>query len=381
MKKVLHINLTNKCDFKCSSCPSYSSPCGKGFIKFYQLQKAIQNYEKYPIEVVLEGGEPFLHPHIYLFIEYISALPNVKKLTLTTNGVYIRENIDDIIRIVKRNHIHLCLEVLIHSELLEAFPDLLDVCKELVDRTQDVELLSSSFFVRYTSEEDKLSLLEKVTEKDIPLIYTEFDICKAYGRLKGTEYPLPFMPDKPVDWVVIAWDGTDFQTNQLERPEYENGLQKELEGITVKYPVFDSKNHRRLWIATLHMISEIRFEDREHMKVLEFQRGYINHNQNRYTKNMSGYYDSYADYFVAQFPNKNDALYNPFDTDDICARNLTNEFWDTVDTMKTTMFPRYFEEAKRHAMELSETIANLTVKAGISNTDFKDIFLLKGEDE
>lgn len=380
MKKILHINLTNKCDFKCSTCPSYSSPCGKGFIKFYELQKAVQNYEKYPIEVVLEGGEPFLHPHIYLFIEYLSALPNIKKITLTTNGIYIRNNIDDIVRIIERNKIHICLEVLIHTELLENNPDLLDICKELVNKAQEVELLSSSFFIRYTSEEDKLSLLEKVTEKDIPLIYTEFDICKAYGRLKDTEYPLPFIPDIPVNWTVIAWDGTDFQTNQVERSEYEKDLQKELEDVSVKYPVFDSKNHRRMWISTLHLLAEIRFEDRSNVKLLEFQRGYINHNQNRYTKNISGYYDSYAEYFVSCFPNRDDKLYNPFETDDICARNLTTEFWATIEAMKETMFPRYFEETKRHSMELAETIANLTVKPGISNTDFKDIFLLKGEE-
>ena len=94
---------------------------------------------------------------------------------------------------------------------------------------------------------------------------------------------------------------------------------------------------------------------------------------------MSGYYDSYADYYVAQFPTKDDAFYNPFDTNDICARNLTNEFWATIDTMKDTMFPRYFEESKRHAMEVAETIANLTVKQGVPTTEYKDIFLLKGE--
>lgn len=379
MKKTLYIHITNKCDFNCSSCPSYCDPCGLGFIKFHELQLAVQNYEKYPIEVVLEGGEPFLHPHIYLFIEYLSALENVKKITLSTNGVYVRDNLQDILRIIERNKVHISLQIVMNSEMLVEFPEALDICKELVTTMQEVELFSASFCLKYNSDEDKMELLTKVTEKDIPLIYTEFQLVKAYGRLKDSEYPLPVMPDNPVDWVCIAWDGTDFQTNLIERPEYEQKLQEELKTKKIKYPVFDSKNHRRMWIATLHLIAETRFEDRTNIKILEFQRAYINHNQNRYTAFMSGYYDSYADYYVNQFQTKNDEFYNPFDTDDICARNLTNEFWHTVDIMKNTMFPRYFEESKKHLMELAETIANLTVKAGVPTTEYKDIFLLKGE--
>lgn len=380
MKKILYIHLSNKCDFKCSSCPSYSSPCGKGFIKFYEFQKCIHNYEQYPIEVVLEGGEPFLHPHLYLFLEYLSALDNVKKITLSCNGKYIEDNLDDILKLIHRNKVHLCLEIGINTEILNEFPEQLDILKEIIDLSQEEELFSAAFFVRYISDEDKVFLLEKIAEKDIPMIYSDFSIAKAYGRLKDTEYPLPVMPDNNVNWTCIAWDGTDFQTNLIERPEYEKKLQCELEKENhIHNPVFDSKNHRRMWMLTLHHIAAIRFEDRKYIKILEFQRGYINHNQNRYTKLISGYYDSYADYYVSLFPDKNDALYNPFETDDICARNLTTEFWSTIDTMKETMFPKYFEESKKHAMELAETIANLTVKAGVPNTDYKDIFLLKDE--
>lgn len=387
MKKTIYVHLTNKCRLSCPSCYGNCSPCGRQFIKFEEFKEAVRWYDNWPIEVSLEGGEPFFHPHICLFLEYLAAMENVKKIYLCTSGTGGEKLLnwlpwlDDF---TKRTGARVDLRFEFLSDILEASPDAIETAALAVEwaaeNSKTNPMVSVSFDVRWKDEDDKEFLLETLKEHGIPFILASFNGLLAYGRLKGTDYPLPQVPMQPASWSCIAFDGTDFQQDLAARADYESDIVRQEMSTVQWHPVFDSKNHRRMWHLTAMHLAEFRFEDRHRINVLEMQRQYINSNQNRWTRQMSGRYDSYADFYVSLFPERNDELQNPFDIEDTCARRMVQEFFSAVEAARTTIYIEWFRRSIRHAMDVAEAIANLPVKIGIPTTEAKSVWLLKGEE-
>ena len=380
MKKTLYIHLTSRCGLACPSCYGACTPCGKGFIKFEEFKEAVRAYDNWPIEVSLEGGEPFMHPHLFLFMEYLAAMDNVKKIIVCTNGSNAMENLPLLDQFVQRTHARVDFRFEVLSDVISGYPDTMDVCRQALDYVQGKDLLTVSYNVRWKSDEDKEFLLAKFAEHDIPLVLASFEGLLAYGRLEGTDYPVPVIPMEPATWACIAWDGTDFHQDLVARARYEAQLEFE-EWKTIQHnPVFDSKNHKRMWKLTAMALAGATFPERSKINILEMQRQYINSNQNRWTRQMSGRYDSYAEYYLSLFQEKNDVLQNPFDIEDVAARKLTEEFWAAVEAAKTTIFIEWFEKSIRHAIAVAHAIEKLPVKIGIPTTDSRSVWLLRGEE-
>lgn len=71
-KKELLIEITNKCPFNCIFCSSDSNIYKNKFINKSNFFKIISEAKKVGIKVIqLSGGEPFLHPDIKEFIDFI----------------------------------------------------------------------------------------------------------------------------------------------------------------------------------------------------------------------------------------------------------------------------------------------------------------------
>ena len=387
MKKTIYVHLTNKCGLACPSCYSCSSPCGKRFIHFEEFKEAVRFYDNWPIEVSLEGGEPFMHPHFSLLLEYLAAMENVKKIYICTNGCgehKIIQKLQWLDEFTQRTHSRVDLRFEFLSDIIAADPTVVDTAKEAVEWTalnsEENPMLSVSFDVRWKDENDRQTLLQTLKDNSIPFILASFNQLLAYGRLKGSDYPLPQIPMQPASWACIAFDGTDFQQDLAARADYEASIVKQEMSAVQSHPVFDSKNHRRMWQLTAMHLAEAKFETRNRINVLEMQRSYINSNLNKWTREMSGKADSYADYYVSLFPERNDEMQNPFDIEDVCARRMTCEFFSAVQSARTTMYASWFAKSIRHAMDLAEAIANLPVKIGIPTTEAKSVWLLRGED-
>ena len=380
MKKTLYIHLTSRCELACPSCYGECTPCGKSFIKFEEFKEAVRAYDEWPIEVSLEGGEPFMHPHLFLFMEYLAAMDNVKKIIVCTNGMQAIEKLPLLDQFVQRTHARVDLRIEVLSDIIAGFPELMNVCREALDYVQEKEPLGVSYNVRWKNDEDRDFLIQQFVEADIPLALASFNGMLAYGRLEGSDYPLPAIPSGPAYWSCIAWDGTDFHQDLVGRARYEAQIEAE-EWKTVQHnPVFDSKNHRRMWKLTQMALASARFNDRGNLDILRLQREYINCHQNKWTRQMSGRYDSYAEYYLSLFPSRDDMMQNPFDVEDVAARKLTNEFWAAVEAARTTMFVEWFQKSIDHAMRLAMAIEKLPVRIGIPNTDSRSIWLLRGEE-
>ena len=64
----LYINITNACNTNCPFCCMYSSTENSKYMDFDTFRGIVDKYDS-EFELQLEGGEPLVHPNIYLFIE------------------------------------------------------------------------------------------------------------------------------------------------------------------------------------------------------------------------------------------------------------------------------------------------------------------------
>ena len=272
IKKILRLNVTNQCNLSCASCPIKANIYNNSFMKFNVFQNILCEHRNIPLEVVLEGGEPFLHPQIFLFLEYLKTVPNFKKVIISTNG-YVEEYFDTLLDTINRLNICVQLNVAITSSLIESCPSHMEMCKKLFEEEQSKKKFHLTFDVTYTSEEDKDSLTSIIKEYEIPLDYCTFSIVRAYGALKDTEYPK--LEEGKREWHCYASDGTYFCNDLSARADYELSLCNEDE-----VPIFDIVNHRGLWLSTKIFLADISFETQDDIKqsVKNFQLDYIHRN-------------------------------------------------------------------------------------------------------
>jgi molybdenum cofactor biosynthesis enzyme MoaA len=66
----------------------FSSSKKNTFMSFETFKNIIDNYSD-DFELQLEGGEPLLHPDLYLFLEYARNSGRCKKVIITTNGILL----------------------------------------------------------------------------------------------------------------------------------------------------------------------------------------------------------------------------------------------------------------------------------------------------
>lgn len=365
MKKTVRINITNKCNLSCPTCYIYGSPKNDRFMSFSTFQDVLCGYSKYPIEVVLEGGEPFLHPRLYLFLEYLDSISNFKKVIISTNGMFLPEHYDNITSLVKRLKIKVHINVAITSMLIKQSATHLQMCKDLYIKGKNGQLpFGLSFDVTYISEEDKENIISLLESNGIHKNDCSFSIVKAYGQLKNTEYP-KIECDNDSSWVCYATDGMYFGNDLSGRADYEYELSQ---GIVI--PVFDDIHHKDLWIETQVFLAGISFETQDNVKctIEEFQREYIKQHQSIYTKGMveSGFL-SYAEFYMSLF-NSDDVRFNPFCIHDICGTSLKNEIYNLFELMMSCDELKRFYHYKDIIVKLCHKMAYLPVKEEINTT-------------
>lgn len=371
MKKIVRINITNHCNLSCSFCCVYGSPKNRSFLEFEKFKEIVDTYKNYALEVKLEGGEPLLHPRLFLFIEYLATLKNLKKIIIQTNGIILEEHADHIMNDAIRLNIPIEVKIAINDVVLEQNKSHMLMCKAMFLRSQRIPNLRVSFAVRYLSDDDLEYLLGLIDEYSIPRIYCDIDIFKSYGRLSDSEYPEIIDPDGAADWVCYTSDGTFFGTDLVARSEHEKLI---IENQVTQQPVFDLVNHRRMWYESIRHLSEITFENKDIVKVwvFDFQKEYIRKNLNSYTEDML--HDkiyNYAKYYATRFHDSDYCRHDPFIYDiraDCCAENLVKEFYSNEHAMQKTTDMMRFYENKSLALDVANKIMNLCTKNNIMKT-------------
>ena len=67
-------------------------------MSFETLVKVVNTLDV-PTIIQLEGGEPLLHPHIILFLEYLATRELVSEIIIDTNAAHLNDLIDVIVGI------------------------------------------------------------------------------------------------------------------------------------------------------------------------------------------------------------------------------------------------------------------------------------------
>jgi len=94
----LRISVTDRCNLRCLYCipPDGIAKLGHGDILTYEeiLRLARIAVTLGVDKIRLTGGEPLVRKGIYGFIPQLTALPGLKEVSLTTNGIYLRDNLE-----------------------------------------------------------------------------------------------------------------------------------------------------------------------------------------------------------------------------------------------------------------------------------------------
>ncbi len=85
----LRLSITDVCNFKCEYClpDGYQHTEKQCFLSLDEIERTVKTFAKVGTQKVrITGGEPGLRKDLPQIIEAIAAIPNIKKIAMTTNG-------------------------------------------------------------------------------------------------------------------------------------------------------------------------------------------------------------------------------------------------------------------------------------------------------
>lgn len=216
----LYINLTNRCNSDCPFCCMYSGKEKNTFIKFNVFKYIIDGKDD-DFELQLEGGEPLLHPFVFLFMWYAYSTGRCKKIIILTNGKLIEDYLEEVIRFMSRTRIPVEIKMSINYWLYKENPHIFKQARDLYCSTEFVDGISVIFNVRMRHGDEWIIDLLKENK-----IYEESNVfyLQSYGKMMGTEYEKPVIVQNIDDWFVYSCDGKCFGKDLIARSEYEKGL-------------------------------------------------------------------------------------------------------------------------------------------------------------
>ncbi len=91
----LRISVTDKCNLRCLYCMPEEGPPAKAYSEILRYEEILDLIKCWAglglSKIRLTGGEPLVRRGICDFIRQASRIPGVKELTLTTNGILLRD--------------------------------------------------------------------------------------------------------------------------------------------------------------------------------------------------------------------------------------------------------------------------------------------------
>ena len=108
----LRVSITDRCNLNCIYCfPHERIPrlSHDDILKYEEILRIVRiGVELGITKVRVTGGEPLVRKGVYDFLNRISQMPGVSEVTLTTNGILLKDNLDSIRRAgIKRINISL----------------------------------------------------------------------------------------------------------------------------------------------------------------------------------------------------------------------------------------------------------------------------------
>lgn len=98
----LRISVTDRCNFRCRYCMPEEGVewLGKNQLLTYEeLARIAKVFSELGVtKIRLTGGEPLMRKDLHVFVRYLSGLTGIEDLALTTNGYFLAEQAQDLVR-------------------------------------------------------------------------------------------------------------------------------------------------------------------------------------------------------------------------------------------------------------------------------------------
>ncbi len=96
----MRVSITDRCNLQCIYCtPRHGIPKmdHKDILRYEEILRLIRIAVNLGIDKIrLTGGEPLVRKGIYEFIPELTSLPGLEEVSLTTNGTFLKENLERI---------------------------------------------------------------------------------------------------------------------------------------------------------------------------------------------------------------------------------------------------------------------------------------------
>ncbi|MCM8818807.1 MAG: GTP 3',8-cyclase MoaA [Candidatus Omnitrophica bacterium] len=149
MKKfvdTLRISITDKCNFNCVYCSrKFNKVDRKEILSFEEIVKIIKILIPFGVEKIkITGGEPLIRKNLPFLIKKISQIESIKEVSLTTNGFYLSEKIDELI-IAGLKRVNISLDTLNKDKFkfitgFDCFDIVIDGIKKAKDKFSIIKL-------------------------------------------------------------------------------------------------------------------------------------------------------------------------------------------------------------------------------------------------
>jgi len=216
----LYINITNACNTNCPFCCMYSSTENSKYMDFDTFRSIVDKYDS-EFELQLEGGEPLLHPNVYLFIEYALSKKGCKKVNILTNGIVLENHIRRIVELCKWYKIPFEIKVSVNYWLIKVNQDHIRKLEKIIFATEYIENFKISLNVRKRENDEWID--EEIAKYKLTEHANSFYL-QSYGKMTGSKYDKPVIVQNIADWHIFACDGKDFGQDLVARSEYEKTL-------------------------------------------------------------------------------------------------------------------------------------------------------------
>ena len=97
--KYLRVSITDRCNLKCFYCMPHGAPAvqHRDILRYEEIARIVRIAASLGItKVRITGGEPLVRPRIPGLIRQIKEIPGIQKVTLTTNGILLKDQMQEL---------------------------------------------------------------------------------------------------------------------------------------------------------------------------------------------------------------------------------------------------------------------------------------------
>lgn len=91
----LHLELTNLCNAKCVFCPYTLQARPHAFMSERVFKKSVADYVRLgggSVSLTPTVGDPLVHPKFVEWVRYLRAIPQIDRISVTTNGILLNKH-------------------------------------------------------------------------------------------------------------------------------------------------------------------------------------------------------------------------------------------------------------------------------------------------